>query len=192
IVFLAGVQTNQFPRALDMARNLRARGLDVVIGGFHVSGCLSMLEALPSDLQEAVDLGITLYAGEAEAHVDILLQDAFAHRLRPVYNFLRDLPGLQGAAVPFLPPERLQRYSPPIGSFDAGRGCPFECTFCTIINVQGRKSRFRSADDIEKIVRENWKQKIARFFITDDNFARNRSWEEIFDRLAKLRNEDKI
>ncbi|HKF96397.1 MAG TPA: radical SAM protein, partial [Gammaproteobacteria bacterium] len=35
-------------------------------------------------------------------------------------------------------------------------------------------------------------QKITRFFITDDNFARNREWEAIFDRLAKLREEDKI
>jgi radical SAM superfamily enzyme YgiQ (UPF0313 family) len=31
-------------------------------------------------------------------------------------------------------------------SFDAGRGCPFQCSFCTIINVQGHKSRRRSAD----------------------------------------------
>jgi len=48
--------------------------------------------------------------------------------------------------VSYMPPQRLQRYSPPIGSFDAGRGCPFQCSFCTIINVQGRKSRYRSAD----------------------------------------------
>ena len=39
-------------------------------------------------------------------------------------------------------------------SFDAGRGCPYQCSFCTIINVQGRKSRFRSADDVEKLVRD--------------------------------------
>ena len=34
--------------------------------------------------------------------------------------------------------------------------------------------------------------RICRFFITDDNFARNREWEAIFDRLAKLREVDKI
>ena len=72
-------------------------------------------------------------------------------------------------------------------SFDAGRGCPFQCSFCTIINVQGRKSRYRSADDIERIVRENYAQGIKNFFITDDNFARNRNWEQIFDRLIELR-----
>jgi radical SAM superfamily enzyme YgiQ (UPF0313 family) len=60
-------------------------------------------------------------------------------------------------------------------------------SFCTIINVQGRKSRFRSPDDLEKIVRENHAQGIKRFFITDDNFARNRDWELLFDRLIHLR-----
>ncbi len=187
IVLLVGVQSNQFPRAVDMARTFRARGVDVVIGGFHVSGCLSMLDELPWDLQEAVDLGITLFAGEAEGRIDTLLQDAFARRLRPIYNFLADLPGLQGAAVPYLPPERLQRYSPPIGSFDAGRGCPFQCSFCTIINVQGRKSRYRTAADVERLLLAHLEKGVIRFFITDDDFARNRHWEEILDRIIALR-----
>jgi Radical SAM superfamily len=192
VVFLVGVQTNQFPRAVDMARGFRARGLNVVIGGFHVSGCLSMLAELPPDLQEAVDLGISLFAGEAEAHIDALLQDAFANRLCPVYNFLDDLCGLQGAAVPYLPPERLQRYSPPIGSFDAGRGCPFQCSFCTIINVQGHKSRYRTADDIERLLRAHLEKGVHRFFITDDDFARNRHWEEILDRIIILRERENL
>jgi len=192
IVFLVGVQSNQFPRALDMARVFRARGLNVVIGGFHVSGCLSMLDDLPWDLQEAIDLGVTLFGGEAEGHIDTLLRDAFANRLQPIYNCLADLPGLQGAAVPYLPPERLQRYSPPIGSFDAGRGCPFQCSFCTIINVQGRKSRYRTADDVERLLRAHLDQGVIRFFITDDDFARNRHWEEILDRVIALREQEKV
>ena len=77
-------------------------------------------------------------------------------------------------------------------SFDAGRGCPFVCSFCTIINVQGRKSRRRSADDIETIVRKNAAQGITRFFITDDNFARNRDWEPIFDRLIQIHEQEGI
>src|SRR5271165_1716502 len=192
IVFLVGVQSNQFPRAVDMARGFRARGLNVVIGGFHVSGCLSMLDDLPDDLQEAIDLGITLFAGEAEGHIDTLLQDAFADRLQPIYNFLADLPGLQGSPVPILPPERLQRYSPPIGSFDAGRGCPFQCSFCTIINVQGRKSRYRTADDVERLLRAHLDEGVIRFFITDDDFARNRHWEEILDRVIELRERENL
>ena len=192
VVFLVGVQSNQFPRAIDMARQFRARGLNVVIGGFHVSGCLSMLPELPWDLQEATDQGITLYAGEAEGHIDRLLRDAHANQLQRIYNFLSDLPGLQGAVAPYLPPERLRRYSPPIGSFDAGRGCPFQCSFCTIINVQGRKSRYRSADDIEQLLRAHLAKGVTRFFITDDDFARNRHWEEILDRVIELREREKI
>jgi hypothetical protein len=192
VVFLVGVQSNQFPRAMDMARLLRARNLKVVIGGFHVSGCLSMLDDLPHDLQEALDLGVTLFAGEAEGHIDTLLRDAHADRLQPVYNFLADLPGLNGAVAPYLPPERLQRYSPPIGSFDAGRGCPFQCSFCTIINVQGRKSRYRTADDIEHLLRAHLEKGVIRFFITDDDFARNRHWEEILDRIIELRERENM
>ena len=43
---------------------------------------------------------------------------------------------------------------------------PISARFCTIINVQGRKSRYRSADDIEKIVRVNYAQGLRSFFIT--------------------------
>ena len=74
-------------------------------------------------------------------------------------------------------------------SFDAGRGCPYLCSFCTIINVQGRKSRHRTADDVERLVRANFAQGISNFFITDDNFSRNANWEPILDRLIELQDE---
>jgi hypothetical protein len=191
-VALIGVQSNQFPRALDIARPLRAAGVAVCIGGFHVSGCLAMLPGLTPELQEALDLGISLFAGEAEEHFEEVLKDAWQGALKPIYNYMSDLPSLEGAALPILPATRVKRTAGHLTSFDAGRGCPFLCSFCTIINVQGRKSRKRSADEVEQIVRRNLAQGINRFFITDDNFARNRKWEEIFDRLAKLRREDNI
>src|ERR1700741_352225 len=65
-VGLIGVQSNQYPRALDLARQFRAARVTVVMGGFHVSGCISMLPELPPDLKEALALGVVLYAGEAE------------------------------------------------------------------------------------------------------------------------------
>ena len=58
--------------------------------------------------------------------------------------------------------------------------------------MQGRKSRRRSPDDVERIVRDNVAQGIFHFFITDDNFARNKDWEPIFDRLIHLREVEKI
>ena len=58
--------------------------------------------------------------------------------------------------------------------------------------MQGRKSRRRSADDIEEIIRVNVAQGLRRFFITDDNFARNKDWEAILDRLIHLREVEKL
>jgi hypothetical protein len=187
LVCLVGVQSNQFPRAVDLAAQFRAAGLPVAIGGFHVSGCLAMLPELPPDIAAARDVGITLFAGEAEGRLEQVFADALAGALKPIYNFMDDLPGLQQQVVPFLPIEIIRGYSETLGAFDAGRGCPFQCSFCTIINVQGRKSRWRDADDVERLVRANIAQGVYRFFITDDNFARNRNWEAIFDRLIEMR-----
>jgi hypothetical protein len=188
LIALVGVQTNQFPRAIDLARPFLAADLPVCIGGFHVSGCLAMLPELPPDIREARDLGISLFAGEAEeGRLDEVMRDVWAGRLKPLYNFMDDLPGLEGAAAPILPSKHVRRTSGSLSSVDLGRGCPYQCSFCTIINVQGRKSRFRSPDDLETVVRENYAQGIKRFFITDDNFARNRQWEPLLDRMIALR-----
>src|SRR5918994_5672245 len=94
---------------------------------------------------------------------------------------------MEATTLPILPARIVTRVTGRYTSFDAGRGCPFQCSFCTIINVQGRKSRYRSPDDVEAIIRENYAQGIKRFFITDDNFARNRDWEALFDRMIELR-----
>jgi hypothetical protein len=186
LVLLAGVQSNQFPRATDLAREFRAAGIAVAVGGFHVSGCLAMLPDLPADLRAVQELGVTLFAGEAEGRMEQFLTDAYHGQLLPVYNFMNDLPNLRGQPTPILPRQVVRGYmleSP----FDAGRGCPFQCSFCTIINVQGRKSRYRDADDVELVVRANLAQGVHKFFITDDDFARNKNWEAIFDRLIALR-----
>ena len=187
LVALVGVQSNQYPRALDIAKPFRDAGIPVAMGGFHVSGCLSMLDGKAVGLDDCRDMGIAMFAGEAEGRLETVLLDAAANKLEPLYNFMNDLPGIDGQPVPFLPKQYVEHTLGLSTSFDAGRGCPYQCSFCTIINVQGRKSRFRTADDIEKLVRLNWAQGIHKFFITDDNFARNREWEAIFDRLIELR-----
>jgi hypothetical protein len=187
MVGLVGVQSNQFPRALDLGRRFRALGIPVMIGGFHVSGCLAMLPTLPADIQEALDLGIHIFAGEAEGRMADILRDIAAGTAKPIYNYMNDMPEMSGAIAPILPRSLVTLVATQYSSFDAGRGCPFQCSFCTIINVQGRKSRYRTADDVEAIVRANAAQGVTRFFITDDNFARNRNWEPILDRLIELR-----
>ncbi len=182
-----GVQSNQFPRAVDLARQFRDADIAVVIGGFHAAGCVSMLEDIPREIREAQALGVSIYAGEAEGRMDVLLRDTWNRQLKPLYNFMKDLPDLEGTTLPFLPAHVIRKMAGVPTSFDAGRGCPFQCSFCTIINVQGRKSRFRTPDDVEQLIRLNAAQGIKRFFVTDDNFARNRNWESILDRMIHLR-----
>ena len=189
-VGLVGVQSNQYPRSLHIAKPLRAAGIPVIIGGFHVSGMLAMFDKIGPDLQAALDIGITLFAGEAEGRIDEVVLDAAKGTLKPIYNYINELPALEDAVIPFLPGISVRKTIGNVTTFDAGRGCPFQCSFCTIINVQGRKSRRRSPDDVELILRRNYEQGIDRFFITDDNFARNKDWEAIFDRIIKLREQD--
>jgi radical SAM family protein len=191
LVGIVGVQSNEFPRAIDIARPLRKEGVQVMIGGFHVSGCLAMLNEIPEDIKEAQSLGISIFAGEAEDHMDDVIRDAAERQLKPLYNHMKHLPALNDVpSPPFLPHDFVERTVGNVTSFDAGRGCPFQCSFCTIINVQGRKSRYRSPDSVEQILRMNWEQGVKRFFITDDNFARNKDWEAIYDRIIKLREQD--
>jgi hypothetical protein len=192
MVMLVGVQSNQFPRALDLSAQFRARGIQVAIGGFHVSGTMAMLKDRDPHVQKALDLGVSLFAGEAEGRLADVLRDAFEDRLQSIYNYMDDLPNIEGVATPLLPAERIHLTAGATTSFDAGRGCPFSCSFCTIINVQGRKSRRRSPDDIERIVRMNVAQGLHSFFITDDNFARNKDWEAILDKLIQLREVEKL
>jgi hypothetical protein len=192
MVMLVGVQSNQTPRALDIARPLRAAGIQVAIGGFHMSGVISMIGGDDDCLREAQAMGLSVFAGEAEGRLDEVLRDAYAGQLKPLYNYMNDLPSIDGAPIPVLKHARVKRTGGTVTSFDAGRGCPYQCSFCTIINVQGRKSRRRSPDDIEKIIRTNLAQGLFRFFITDDNFARNKDWEIILDRLIHLRETEKL
>jgi radical SAM superfamily enzyme YgiQ (UPF0313 family) len=192
MVMFVGVQSNQFPRTLVLAKPLLDRGIQVAVGGFHVSGTMSMLGGNDPDIHRAKAMGISLFAGEAEGRLEMVLQDAYAKKLKPLYNFMADLPNIDGMPIPLISSVRAQRTAGHVTSFDAGRGCPFQCSFCTIINVQGRKSRRRTPDDVEQIIRENVAQGLRSFFITDDNFARNKDWETILDRIIHLREVEKL
>jgi radical SAM superfamily enzyme YgiQ (UPF0313 family) len=192
LVMLIGVQSNQFPRSIDLARPLLAADIQVAIGGFHVSGVISMLAGEDADFKTAQQMGISLFAGESEGRLHEVFRDALDGTLKPLYNFMNDLPGIEETPVPFMPAGHVKKTAYGLTSFDAGRGCPYQCSFCTIINVQGRKSRRRSPDDIEKIIRMNLAQGVYRFFITDDNFARNKDWEPIMDRLIRMREVEKL
>ena len=73
MLMLVGVQSNQFPRSLDIAKPLRSRGIKVAIGGFHVSGVTSMLKEHDEYIQKALDIGVSIFSGEAEGRLGQVL-----------------------------------------------------------------------------------------------------------------------
>ena len=197
VVGLVGVQTNQFPRALALGRQLRAAGIDVIMGGFHTSGTINMLGEQEPDLQEIVRESISIVSGEVEGRWEAILGDVLSGELKPIYSFAQDLQNLVDlgdAPAPVVSHTTMKHFAySTFGTMDTSRGCPFACSFCTIINVQGRKMRERSAESIAEIVRRNYlDHKIHFYFFTDDNFARKKLWRETFEALIRLRKEEDI
>src|SRR5574341_1227514 len=114
LVCLVGVQTNQFPRAVDLARQFRAHGIDVMIGGFHTSGTISMLGEQEPDIQELMRESIIVVSGEVEGYWEGILADALNGRLKPLYSFAQDLKSLvdiEHAPSPVMSPKTMKHFA---------------------------------------------------------------------------------
>ncbi len=181
VAALAGVQSNQFPRASDIAKKLTALGVKTLIGGFHVSGILSLFDKPSPEIQELIDCGVTVVHGEAESIWEQILSDVVEGKEKSLYR-MTELPDISNEIVPQMDHKYLKNFAfQHKATIDCSRGCPFNCSFCTIINVQGHKMRYRSAESVLKTARENLKNGINEYFFTDDNFSRNPAWDGIFD-----------
>ena len=91
-----------------------------------------------AELQEALDLGVHLFAGEAEGRMAEVLCDVAGGNAKPIYNFSTICRKWRRRFIHSCRAMLVTRVAEHHSSFDAGRGCPFQCSFCTIINVQGR------------------------------------------------------
>jgi hypothetical protein len=193
IVMLVGVQTNQYPRALDIASKFLPHRIPVLIGGFHISGMLAMI-GLTADLRTALSKGITLVAGEVEGgRMSVIVEDIIRGRAQPLYNFLNPTPNLLNVPLPHITKEELDNFASRFTTIDTGRGCVFHCDFCTIINVQGRTMRYRDPKQVVEFVRQSYYEAgVSHSFFTDDNTARNPQWRELFSELRRMREEEKI
>ena len=193
IIMLVGVQSNQYPRAQDIASWFLPHDIPVLIGGFHVSGMLSMI-GLTADLREAMSKGIILVAGEVENdRLPAIVEDVIRGCAEPLYNFMNPTVDLVDLPMPRLAKDDFRGFASPYSTIDTGRGCVFTCEFCTIINVQGRTMRFRDPKQVIDFVRQSYYDAgVTHCFFTDDNLARNPRWRELFAGLANLREEEKI
>jgi hypothetical protein len=177
LIGLVGVQSNQFPRAVDLARQFTAAGLPVSIGGFHISGCTSMLPELPRDIRDAQSLGISFFAGEAKPGV--LMRCCATLGTARSSHCTTTLKGSARARrrAGADPAEAARAAHLRVHCRASTSAAALSLPVLILYHYQrtGPQEPLPHAPTIwKKIVRENYAQGIKRFFITDDNFARNR------------------
>ena len=160
-------------RAYQISEVYRQQGIPTVIGGIHVS-------MMPSEAQSFCD---SVVIGEAETIWPRVLKDFEEGRLERLY---------QGtwANLENLPPPRrdiLQNSHYQWGSIQTSRGCPMNCTFCSVTAFNGRKFRRRPLDSVIQEL-EQIPQK--RVIIVDDNIIgygkRDKEWaRSFFERILE-------
>jgi radical SAM superfamily enzyme YgiQ (UPF0313 family) len=125
--------TSQAPRAYAIAAAFRARGIPVVMGGIHATFC-------EEEVGSRVDSVVT---GEAESVWAKLLADAAAGDLKPTYRGTLEAMGNSPAARHDLLPKGYY-----FGSIQTTRGCPLDCSFCSVSAFNGREYRRRPIADV--------------------------------------------
>jgi hypothetical protein len=113
------------------------------------------------DTSEVHGRGVSFALSEAELVWQMILSDSVEVNLRPVYgNGQRWQNELKSPVL--LPPTRmeLRPYLIPMVGVYPARGCPFNCNFCSVVKIAGRKVRsqfFAPEDILAKMLCHRWK-----------------------------------
>ncbi len=160
VALLSGMLIHK-PSILKILARCRARGLRSVVGGPITSSV--------EDLKEHAD---HVVIGEAEEIIPDLVRDIEDGKAAPIYK-ARELPGLDKTPRPDLSLINPRHYS--CMAIQYSRGCPFNCEFCDIIEIYGRKPRTKSPQqvvaELEQLYERKWRGSV---FIVDDNFIGNK------------------
>src|SRR5690242_10133521 len=149
------VETFTALRSYRIARRFRARGVPVVMGGYHVT-------LLPEEAQQEAD---AIVVGDAEPVWRQLLDDARRRSLQPVYDGRgrRSLAGVRPRRELFAD----KRYQN-VTLVEFARGCNFRCDFCSITAFHGASQNHRPAREVAAEMAATGSR---RFFIVDDNIV---------------------
>ena len=178
-VALSVMLTCQIPRAKEIARAYRRRGIPVIAGGIAV-----MLHA--EEMARACD---AVFLGEAEGWFDEVLVDLRSRRLKGVYDHMGQFPPIEsvGAARRDILDYALYTYRNVrmVDLVHASRGCRFNCAPCAVSFLGGRRFRPRP---VANVVEEIQGIDNMRLFFVDNSLAQDSQWErELFEALIPLK-----
>jgi len=152
--FGISILTSTAKRGYEIARKFPRE--KVIIGGVHAT-------LLPD---EAIQFARQVVIGEAEE----VIADVVESRLRDSFVYGKPLNNLDSLPYPDFSLIKGFRFPSLITPISTSRGCPFDCSFCSVTKIFGRKYRFRSA---ENVIGELTAGKKRSFFFCDDNFTAN-------------------
>lgn len=160
-----------------LARRFRDLGVDVVMGGLHVT-------SVP---HEPAMHGASAVLGEGEIVWAEILRDAEHGRLKPVYDARGREFDFADAPMPAFEPLDMDKYNRL--TVQTSRGCPWRCEFCASSILLTERYKQKSVEqvlrEIDKI-RELWPRPFVEF--ADDNAFVNRAyWHKLLSELAKRR-----
>jgi radical SAM superfamily enzyme YgiQ (UPF0313 family) len=160
------------PRILEIAAEFRRRGKFVVAGGPFASLC-------PEELRGHVDV---LFVDEAEYTWPRFLADFAAGRWEAEYR-QDDKPSMHDSPLPRFDLLKVDRYRTMTIQF--ARGCPFNCEFCDIIVMYGRRPRTKTVPQVMAEIETVHALGVCNVFVVDDNFIGNkREAKELLRALA--------
>ena len=179
LVFISVMLTCAITRGWAIADEFRARGIPVIFGGIA-----TMLHA-----EETASHADAVFLGEAEGHIEKVLQDFRDGKLKPVYNFMDQYPDtavIGPARRDILNREKYNyRGVQMVDLVHASRGCRFNCFPCCTPYLGGRKFRPRP---IDSFLQELETIDNNRLFLVDNSLAQNDQWEkDLFKALIPLK-----
>jgi len=176
-VDLVGITSNTFlaPRAYEIADEFRTRGIAVILGGIHAS-------MLP---EEAIQHADAVVIGEAENVWTNLINDYRIGKLQQFYKS-SERPKLENQPIPRWDLLKNERYVFHI--LQTSRGCPYDCEFCTVKAMNGKRYRFKPVKNVIREIEALISIQNKLIFFADDNFIGNRRHaKELLRELVSLK-----
>lgn len=182
LLLLVGVQSHQLHRALDIGAYAASRGCMVVMGGPHPMTC---------DTAIMHGRGISFVQSEGETVMPEIIADAIDRQeLAPIYGANKRWEENLNPPVPYMPERsEMTRYFMPMLGIYPARGCPYKCTYCSVIKIAGRRVRTQPLETTIATLRAARAAKIRVVFFTSDNFNKIPKVKEICQAIidAKVR-----